>query len=113
MAADGMLAEPSAAEFVPTFAVQPGGATTWAEPGATGVALDPGLPVQLRERRGDWARILCANGWEAWVEGSALVPLAVEASPEEDELYRTLSDALARYQEVAKEAAAGTISADD
>lgn len=35
--------------------------------------LDPGLPVAVTERRGDWARIVCANGWEAWVDGRLLL----------------------------------------
>ncbi|GGW12898.1 hypothetical protein GCM10018980_06450 [Streptomyces capoamus] len=35
--------------------------------------LDPLLPVQLVERRGDWGHIRCANGWAAWVDGRLLV----------------------------------------
>jgi hypothetical protein len=34
--------------------------------------LDSGLPVQVLERNGDWAHIMCANGWSAWVDGRDL-----------------------------------------
>src|SRR5438046_2134400 len=112
MAADGVTSETESAEFAPTFAVGPSGTTTWAEGGATGVPLKPGLPVAVREWRGEWARIVCSNGWEAWVARQALVPMAV-TSPEASELYRALSDALVRYRQAAEAAAAGRITADE
>jgi len=36
--------------------------------------LDPGLAVQVVERRGDWARIVCSNTWSAWVDDRLLTP---------------------------------------
>ena len=63
-------------------------------------------------REGEWARIVCSNGWEAWVAGQALVPMAA-TSPEASELYRALSDALVRYRQAAEAAAAGRITADE
>ena len=35
--------------------------------------LDPGLTVELVERRGDWANIVCSNGWSAWVDARVLL----------------------------------------
>ncbi len=48
----------------------------WETPNGTGppaATLDPYLEVQVVERRADWARILCSNGWEAWVDGRRLL----------------------------------------
>jgi Bacterial SH3 domain len=41
--------------------------------------LDPGLTVELVERRGDWANIICSNGWLAWVDAREL--MAAEGPP--------------------------------
>jgi SH3-like domain-containing protein len=38
------------------------------------VPIDAGVPVQVVERSGDWARIVTSNGWTAWVDGRRLVP---------------------------------------
>jgi hypothetical protein len=61
-----------------TSHVVPGhGLPAWARPDPTGLAvatLDPWLPVQVLRWWGEWAHIRCANGWEAWVNGSLLVP---------------------------------------
>jgi hypothetical protein len=35
--------------------------------------LDPHLPVQRLERRGEWMHVVCANGWTTWVDGRLLV----------------------------------------
>ncbi|WP_234367546.1 hypothetical protein [Streptomyces pluripotens] len=43
------------------------------DPARPTVSLDPLLPVQLVEWRGDWGHIRCANGWAAWVDGRHLV----------------------------------------
>ena len=48
----------------------------WETPNGTGPAaatLDPYLEVQVVERRADWARIMCSNGWGAWVDGRRLL----------------------------------------
>lgn len=67
--------------FRPTHVVPPRGMPAWEapDPARPTVPLDPLLPVQLVERRGDWGRILCANGWAAWVDGRLL--LAVPEDP--------------------------------
>jgi hypothetical protein len=35
--------------------------------------LDPGLPVEIANRWGDWAKVRCSNGWETWVDGRGLL----------------------------------------
>jgi hypothetical protein len=48
------------------------GAPTWPAPDPSappGPRLDPGVPVQGIEPRGDWWLIRCENGWEAWTDG--------------------------------------------
>lgn len=61
--------------FWPTHVVPRDGMPAWEapDPARPTVPLDPLLPVQLVERRGDWGRIVCANGWSAWVDGRCLV----------------------------------------
>lgn len=50
-----------------------------------GPRLEAGLEVKVLERLGDWARIACSNGWECWLNGTALVdrnaPVAPPAPP--------------------------------
>jgi hypothetical protein len=80
------------------------------------VALDPLLPVQLVERHGDWGRVVCSNGWSAWVDGRCLVavpqdppaadgPLARTADPRP--LLARCEEALARYRGAVEELAGG------
>lgn len=61
--------------FRPTHVVPPHGMPAWQtpDPARPTVPLDPLLPVQLLELRGDWGHVLCANGWSAWVDGRYLV----------------------------------------
>ena len=63
-------------DWQPTHVVVPEGAQAWGEPdpaAATAGALDPGLEVRVTEQQADgWVRILCANGWSAWVDGRRL-----------------------------------------
>jgi SH3-like domain-containing protein len=92
--------------------VGPAGATTWADAGETSVQLDAGLPVEATQQRGDWVRIRCSNGWEAWVDSRALVPMASSA-PETTQLFRALSDALVKYRQAAEAAAAGRITTEE
>lgn len=72
------LSVPSGATgFAPTHTVPAGGIPAWEtpDPGAAAVAnLDAGLPVQVLERRADWARVEASNGWSGWVDGRRLVP---------------------------------------
>ncbi|MFF8946114.1 hypothetical protein ACF1A5_28390 [Streptomyces sp. NPDC014864] len=61
--------------FRPTHVVPQDGMPAWEapDPDRPTVPLDPLLPVELAERRGDWGRVVCANGWSAWVDGRRLV----------------------------------------
>ncbi|GLW48980.1 hypothetical protein Stsp02_46410 [Streptomyces sp. NBRC 14336] len=61
--------------FRPTHVVPGHGMPAWElpDPSRPTVPLDALLPVQLLERRGDWGRVLCANGWSAWVDARELV----------------------------------------
>lgn len=61
-----------------THVVPASGMLAWASPDpelAPIAQLDPRLELQLIERAGDWAHIVCANGWSAWVNGLAIEPL--------------------------------------
>lgn len=104
--------------FLPTHVVPPDGLPAWEspDPAHPTVALDALLPVQLLERRGDWGRVLCANGWSAWVDGRLLVavpqdPPAAGAAPARTADPRPLlaraEDALTRYRTEAEALAAG------
>lgn len=65
-------AQPVAAAFAPTHTVPPQGMQAWAAPDPTGAVvatLGGGLPIQVSEVRGAWARVLCSNGWTGWVDG--------------------------------------------
>lgn len=58
--------------FAPTHTVPPQGMQAWAAPdpnGAVVATLGGGLPIQVSEVRGAWARVLCSNGWTGWVDG--------------------------------------------
>src|SRR5512132_2782657 len=64
------------AEYRQTHVAPTEGLPAWIEPdgsAAPAANLDPGLDVMLVESRGDWARVRCSNGWEAWVDGRRLV----------------------------------------
>ncbi|MEV6548289.1 hypothetical protein AB0M57_06210 [Streptomyces sp. NPDC051597] len=107
-------------DFRPTHVVPPGGLAAWESPDTARptVPLDALLPVQLIDRRGDWARILCANSWSAWVDGRLLVtvpqgppvagaPLARTADPRP--LLARVQDMLNRYRGAAEDLAAGRL----
>lgn len=106
--------------FAPTHVVPQGGMPAWEapDPARPTVALDPLLPVQLVERRGDWGHVVCSNGWDAWVDGRLLVavprdpprtggPLAATADPRP--LLSGAEAALARYRGAVEELAAGSL----
>ena len=62
--------------FTPTHEVPDSGMQAWSEPDGTRppvARLDPRLPVQVTERRGEWARLRCSNAWECWVDARLLV----------------------------------------
>ena len=65
--------------YSPTHYAPAGGLPAYTAPDPTQAPvaqLDPGLDVQLLERRADWAHIVCSNGWEAWVDARRLVARA-------------------------------------
>ncbi|MGW6919004.1 YrhB domain-containing protein [Kitasatospora sp. NPDC054939] len=77
---------PPAAEPVwrPTHQVPEGGMPAWPEPDPAGdpaTRIDARVELRLLERRGDWAHIVCSNGWSAWVDGRTMDPLGRAAGP--------------------------------
>jgi hypothetical protein len=59
----------------PTHRVPASGLDAWEERNGTvpPVAhLDEGLEITVDEIAGDWARITCENGWQAWVDARRL-----------------------------------------
>jgi hypothetical protein len=47
-----------------------------ADPTAPVIArMDPLLQVRVVERAGDWARVVCSNTWEAWIDARRLLSL--------------------------------------
>jgi hypothetical protein len=58
----------------PTHTIPAEGMTAWSSPDPTSssVAVAGGLPVTVAERNGGWARVVAANGWSGWVDGSRL-----------------------------------------
>ncbi|MFF2147583.1 hypothetical protein [Kitasatospora sp. NPDC058190] len=63
---------PAAPAFRPTHRVPSGGMSAWTAPDPALKAvtrIDGRVELQLLERAGDWAHIVCSNGWSAWVDG--------------------------------------------
>ena len=59
----------------PTHRVPASGLDAWEERDGTrppAAHLDGGLEITVDEMAGDWARITCENGWQAWVDGRRL-----------------------------------------
>ena len=106
--------------FRPTHVVPTDGMPAWETPDRSRptVPLDALLPLQLLDRSGDWGRILCANGWSAWVDGRLLVPVP-QAPPraggppvgaaDPRPLLARAEEALARYRAAAEDFAAGRL----
>ena len=66
-------AQPSG--WTPTHVVPAGGMVAWQAPHPSApqsARLQPGLPVQVVERLGAWARVVASNGWWGWVDGRML-----------------------------------------
>jgi hypothetical protein len=58
--------------WTPSHSVPPQGLRAWGAPDPSGPVvanLAPGLPIQVAEVRGAWARVICSNGWTGWVDG--------------------------------------------
>jgi hypothetical protein len=74
--------EPNA--WRPTHTAPDLGLEAWSAPGGAGAAvvakLDPFLEVAVDEWTGGWARIVCSNGWSAWVDARLLVELSSTAT---------------------------------
>ncbi|MGX1852453.1 hypothetical protein [Streptomyces sp. NPDC055299] len=107
-------------DFLPSHVVPPEGMATWSAPDSTRPAspLDPLLPVQVIDRRGDWALALCSNGWSTWVDGRLLLsvpreppaaaqPAARTADPRP--LLGAVEGELTRYRHLVEELAAGQL----
>ena len=110
----------NAFEFRPTHVVPAEGLPTWAgpDPSEPSAPLDPLLPVQLTGTRGDWAQVLCSNGWSAWVDGRMLVGLPQSPPASEHPLTRAedprpllarLERTLAEYRALLDELADGRL----
>ena len=64
--------QPAQPQWMPSHSVPPQGMRAWAAPDPSGPVvanLAPGLPIQVSEVRGAWARVICSNGWTGWVDG--------------------------------------------
>jgi hypothetical protein len=64
-----------APEWAPTHVVPAGGMVAWQAPHPSApqtAQLQPGLPIQVVERLGAWARVVASNGWWGWVDGRML-----------------------------------------
>ncbi|MEU1184687.1 hypothetical protein ABZ464_45170 [Streptomyces sp. NPDC005820] len=106
--------------FRPTHVVPPTGMPAWEapDPARPTVPLDPLLPVRLLERRGDWGHVLCANGWQAWVDGRHLVAVPQDPPAADDPptpvadprpLLARAEEALAHYRTAVEELAGGAL----
>ncbi|WP_405810071.1 hypothetical protein OG729_35495 [Streptomyces sp. NBC_00210] len=107
-------------EFRPTHVVPRDGMPAWETADASRPTdpLDPLLPVELVDRRGDWGRIVCANGWSAWVDGRLLVSVPQDPPTPGGPMTRTenprpllgrVAESLSQYRRAAEDVAtAGT-----
>jgi len=94
------------AAFEPTHAAPAAGLKTWVAPGGEPAPdLPGGMEVELAERQGDWARVVCSNEWSTWVDARRLIDLAALQSAALDVVNR-LDAALKQYERVINDAAA-------
>ncbi|MFG2755673.1 hypothetical protein [Streptomyces wuyuanensis] len=113
------MTEPAAVPgFSPTHVVPGDGLPTWQAPDVSSPSapLDPFLPVELVDRRGDWGRIMCANGWTAWVDGRLLVAVPqappsagqpLDRTSDPQPLLARAEEVLSQYRRAADELATG------
>ncbi|MGR8012023.1 hypothetical protein [Streptomyces hypolithicus] len=105
-------------DFRPTHVVPPNGLPAWESPDVSRPTepLDPLLPVQVLDRRGDWGLIACANGWSAWVDGRLLVsvpqgaPAAVQPparTADPRPMLARVQESLSQYRRAAEDLADG------
>ncbi|MFD5461944.1 hypothetical protein ACFWIQ_03820 [Kitasatospora sp. NPDC127059] len=106
--------------FRPTHVAPPDGMATWTapDPARPAARLDPLLPVRLIARQGDWAQVLCSNGWTAWVDARLLVVLPQPPPGADGPPTRTADPrpalaeaeaALSRHRALLEDLAAGTL----
>ena len=109
------------ADFRPTHVAPTDGLATWVRPDFSepSARLDALLPVRVDDVRGDWARVVCSNGWTGWADGRLLVtlpqrppsasgrPLTAAADPRP--LLLCLEHALTQYREAVEDLADGSI----
>lgn len=79
-AAPAATATAATAASSATHLVPASGLPSYGEPDPTltpAYAFQPGTPVEVVERRGDWAQIRSADGAVGWVNGTVLEPVGV------------------------------------
>jgi hypothetical protein len=110
-------------EFRPTHVTPLDGLPTWAapDPSEPSAWLDALLPVQVIGTEGDWAQVLCSNGWAAWVDGRLLVALPehppgaakpISRTPDPRPLLARIERALGTYRRLVEQLADGAIDLD-
>ena len=70
--------EQSDVSWKPTHVVPAGGLSAWGSPDPTKESiahLDARLPVEVVQQAGEWAWVLCSNGWTGWVDARQLVAI--------------------------------------
>ncbi len=106
--------------FRPTHVTPLDGMPTWAgpDPAEPSAWLDAVLPVRVVDTRGDWARVLCSNGWAAWVDGRLLIALPevppnaarpLARTPDPRPLLARLERALSAYRQSVEQLAEGRL----
>jgi hypothetical protein len=65
-------------DWRPTHRVGTAGLDAWeTQDGGPPVArLDSGLEVLVEQTAGDWAHVVCENGWSGWVDRNGLEPIS-------------------------------------
>lgn len=107
-------------EFRPTHVTPLEGMPTWVapDPSEPSAWLDALLPVRVTATQGDWAQVLCSNGWGAWVDGRLLVALPdrppgttqpLARTPDPRPLLARLERALGTYRRLVEQLADGSL----